>query len=592
LWREHTFYQILPDRFSDGKENERPCFDYQNPAQYRTTDKKAWMQAGLGFTGGTIAGIYSKLDYLEGLGITGLWLNPTFKQRADLNTYHGYGIQDFLALDPRFGTVQELRDLIDAAHDRGMVVILDIVIDHTANNWFYGPDVTGIIEESLPYRYSPPYSFAGWRSGKGECIPEIQYPDDGCWPVELQRLEAYNRCGSIINWGSADPLDPNAEFRRGDFFDLKKLNGYDPETMQAIIRCYQYWIAVTDCDGFRLDAAKHIPADICRQFSHAIYYYAQSIGKNNFLIVGEITDNLISVSYLSLFGSVFDKALTAVLDINQSPSHLAGAVRGTEPPMDFFGRYRLDSDLSLYVQTGRIHVSILDDHDLATRPRKERFSAHNNSPNRYWQTAHAVGIQLTSPGIPCIYYGTEQALDGNEEYHDYSIEANRFGEDRYVREDMFGGPFGAFQTTGCHFFNRQHPTYKRIAAIARVRNRQDTLGRTLRLGICFPRETSFCGYPFRFPGAGELFAWSMVLPYIEVVMVLNTNGLEERGAYITVDSNIHPLGSQLQVLYRADWSDRQLDNPPTDESFTVETTPEGRAYLNISLPPAGMLILD
>jgi hypothetical protein len=202
-----------------------------------------------------------------------------------------------------------------------------------------------------------------------------------------------------------------------------------------------------------------------------------------------------------------------------------------------------------------------------------------------------VGIQLTSPGIPCIYYGTEQALDGNEEYHDYSIEAQRFGEDRYVREDMFGGPFGAFQTTGCHFFNPEHPTYKRIAAIARVRNRPDAIGRTLRLGICFPRETSFCGYPFRFPGAGELFAWSMVLPYREVVMVLNTNGLEERGAHITVDAKIHSPGTQLQVLYRADWSDHQLDNPPTDESFTVEATPEGRAYLNISLPPAGMLIL-
>ena len=158
LWKDHVFYQILPDRFSDGKEAERQMFDYRNPEQYRTQDKRAWMEAGLGFTGGTLKGIRSKLDYLQGLGITGLWLNPAFKQRADLQTYHGYAIQNFLDIDPRFGTTQDLRDLIDDAHDRGMVVVLDVVIDHTGNNWFYGPDLTGIKESSLPYRYDPPYS--------------------------------------------------------------------------------------------------------------------------------------------------------------------------------------------------------------------------------------------------------------------------------------------------------------------------------------------------------------------------------------------------------------------------------------------------
>ncbi|MFN9955538.1 MAG: alpha-amylase family glycosyl hydrolase, partial [bacterium] len=107
---------------------------------------------GLEFTGGNLRGILSKLDYLQELGVTGLWINPPFKQRADLGTYHGYAIQNFLDIDPRFGSRQDLRDLVDAAHDRGMVVLLDVVIDHTGNNWFYGPDVTGRIEDSLPYR--------------------------------------------------------------------------------------------------------------------------------------------------------------------------------------------------------------------------------------------------------------------------------------------------------------------------------------------------------------------------------------------------------------------------------------------------------
>ncbi|MEB3260020.1 MAG: alpha-amylase family glycosyl hydrolase [Cyanobacteriota bacterium] len=158
--------------------------------QFRVRDKAAWMRAGLDFTGGTLRGILSKLDYLEGLGINGLWINPPFQQRLDLATYHGYAIQNFLDIDPRFGTRQDLRDLVDAAHDRGMMVVLDVVIDHTGNNWFYGPELTGRVEDSLPYRYNPPYSLGGWRSGDGRCVATIDGLEDGCWPREFQRPEA------------------------------------------------------------------------------------------------------------------------------------------------------------------------------------------------------------------------------------------------------------------------------------------------------------------------------------------------------------------------------------------------------------------
>ncbi len=80
-----------------------------------------------------------------------------------------------------------------------------------------------------------------------------------------------------------------------------------------------------------------------------------------------------------------------------------------------------------------------------------------------------MGVLLTLPGIPSIYYGTEQALDGSQAYHDYGIEPEHAYIDRYIRECMFGGKFGAFQTQGCHFFNPNHPTYLRIGAIARRR---------------------------------------------------------------------------------------------------------------------------
>jgi glycosidase len=142
-WRDQIFYQLLPDRFSDGREDRRPVFAHSDPERFVARDKGAWMGPETRFTGGTIEGVQSKLDNLHGLGVTTLWINPPWKQRPDLETYHGYGIQNFLDVDPRFGTRQDLRDLVDAAHDRGMYVILDVIFNHSGNNWFYRGDGDG-----------------------------------------------------------------------------------------------------------------------------------------------------------------------------------------------------------------------------------------------------------------------------------------------------------------------------------------------------------------------------------------------------------------------------------------------------------------
>ena len=188
-WRDQILYFLLPDRFSNGADS--PLFDRQNPSQFAAADKVAWMNAGRTWQGGTIKGITSRLDYLRGLGVTALWIGPVWKQRADLATYHGYGIQDFLDVDPRFGTRQDLRDLVDAAHAANMYVILDIIYNHTGNNFFYARD--GGQVESVSYRYSPPYEVTSWRSAAGAPTAAIAGRDDGVWPVEFQNLGWYTR---------------------------------------------------------------------------------------------------------------------------------------------------------------------------------------------------------------------------------------------------------------------------------------------------------------------------------------------------------------------------------------------------------------
>jgi glycosidase len=583
-WRDQVLYFLLPDRFSDGKEARRPLFDRANPSA--APDKAAWMNAGKNFQGGKLKGIASKLDYLSDLGVTALWIGPIWRQRPDLDTYHGYGIQNFLDVDPRFGTRQDLRKLVDAAHARGIYVLLDIIYNHTGNNWFYND--AGIARTTMSYRYQPPYPVFGWRSKNGDPIQEITSIDDGIWPVEFQNLDWYTRAGQIGRWDPQpweDPLHPDNEFRRGDFFDLKDLNLNRSDTLSAIIKAYQYWIALSDCDGFRIDTVKHVSWEASRNFCGAIREYAESIGKENFLLLGEVTGGEeMARDYLDIFGRNID----AVLDIGAPAARLAGMVKGFTTASQFFDQFKGHDILGSHRETGRYHISILDDHDMVGRD-KHRFAAHGSS-NTPLQTAHAVGTQLTTLGIPCIYYGSEQAFDGTQDRHDRSIEPNLSFEDRYIRESMFGGTFGAFQTAGCHFFDSDHPTYLRIAAIARIRNRRDSVGLTLRRGRQYLRETSFLNRPFSPPPAGELIAWSRILFDQEVLVALNTYGAEARGADVTVDSVLHPRGSTLTVLYRSDWSDSELRSLPQDETLTVQER-EGRSILRIDLPAAGMLIL-
>jgi len=589
-WRDQIFYQLLPDRFSDGKEAERPMFDPTNPAQYRVKDKSGWMAAGNKFVGGTLRGVQSKLDYLQGLGITALWINPPWKQRADLETYHGYGIQNFLDIDPRYGTRQDLRNLVDAAHDRGMYVILDVIFNHTGNNWFYRDEQTGEPKDTRAYRYSPPHPFHGWRSSQGKSIPEPKSIDDGIWPKEFQNLDFYTRAGMIGRWGLEsweDPMNPNVEFRRGDFYDLKDLVEENNSVNAALAKVYKYWIALSDCDGFRIDAVKHVSLEGSRKFCTTIHDFAETIGKDNFFMTGEITDNKIAPGYIDLFG----RDLDAVLGIVSFPNMVEGLVKGFIDPQEFFNLHHSTAINSLLIQLGRFVVLVLDDHDMSSRPKKERFSAQGSIPTVYYQMANAVGIELTVPGIPAIYYGTEQAFDGSEEYHDYQVEPRRFAEDRYVREAMFGGKFGAFATEGCHFFNPNHPTYLMIAALARIRSAKDRIGKTLRRGLFYPRETSFLDFPFGIHGKGELAAWSMVHLDNEVLMVLNTNGFEGRAAKVTIDGGLHPAGSKMTFVYNNNWSDSELRNPPNDQTVLVEQQPDGRSAVALELPAAGMAIL-
>ena len=120
-WREEFIYFVLVDRFHDDSAR----------AAVGQTGRSSGVQVPDKFYGGKIKGITSNLDYIAGLGCTAIWLSPVFENNTD--AYHGYNISNYLAIDPHFGTKQDLVDLVEAAHrhDPAIRIILDVVINHS-----------------------------------------------------------------------------------------------------------------------------------------------------------------------------------------------------------------------------------------------------------------------------------------------------------------------------------------------------------------------------------------------------------------------------------------------------------------------------
>src|SRR5262249_29872560 len=150
-WEDQILYFLLLDRFSDGKEkdgyrdsDDRPVRTGDTPL-YRPEDPgrvdyDIWLRAGGKWQGGSLKGLKSKLGYLRPLGVPALWVSRIFRQVAFEPSYHGYGIQNFLDVDPHFGTRAEFRELVAAAHEQGIYVILDIIAHHTGNVFAYAPN--------------------------------------------------------------------------------------------------------------------------------------------------------------------------------------------------------------------------------------------------------------------------------------------------------------------------------------------------------------------------------------------------------------------------------------------------------------------
>jgi glycosidase len=601
-WEDQVLYFLLLDRFSDGKEKDgyrdgagRPVNGGSTPL-YRPEDSgrvdyDVWFRAGGGWQGGTLAGLKSKLGYLRRLGITALWVSPIFRQVAFEPSYHGYGIQNFLDVDPHFGTREEFRDFVQAAHDLGIYVILDIIAHHTGNVFTYAADRYMTHDAASGQWYNDPrwdgrpYAVQGFNDRDGRpTLPfdvpdgarlEAAWPDGAIWPREFQRPNLFLRKGHIRNW------DYYPEYAEGDMFALKTLDlwvQWDGQYRQAssalgcLALVYCFWIAYADLDGFRIDAAKHMGEETLRTFCDVIREFAQSIGKERFFLVGEV-----SGSREHAWEVVEKTGLDAALGIEDVPGKLERMVTGYTDPADYFSLFRnwvLEEPAGHRWYRNQV-VTLLDDHDQVRKgSAKSRFCGDS----RFRDLAfNVMAVQLTTMGIPCIYYGSEQGFDSGGRPN---------GSDLVLRESMFGGRFGGLCTQGRHFFNEDGDLYRALAALIDLRKKLLPLRRGRQALHHISGDGVRFGLPHRL---GErmrsLVCWSRLFVDQEVLIAVNTDETQPVTAYSTVAPTFRVEGDQFDLIF---WYAPKHASPPPS-SLTVERRNEPLA-VRMTIPAAGFAI--
>lgn len=537
-WREDFIYFVMVDRFHDS-------------AVRTPTSNTGARSAGIAapdnaFYGGTIRGIKDHLDYIAGLGCTALWLSPVFENNA--GAYHGYNINNYLAIDPNFGTEQDLIDLVQAAHAREMRVILDVVINHSGDNWSY--------PGGFSYQYSndQQFPFGAWRRA------------DRPVPTDLRDPDWYHRRGEIQNY------DAYPEVQNGDISSLKDFENDDDVigslVINALISAHCYWIRVADIDGFRVDAVKHMGALACSRFSSNIREYAYALGKRNFFLFGELatpSDDLYN-AYLGANTSATDDdtvffGLDSLLDFrlaegvygdpNNAP--LRDVLKGFQGPQTLFNRLEAQRNRALNRgEMGRYLVSFVDNHDSFWQP-SGRFANGANDK----QVIAAIGFLLCTLGTACIYYGTEQGFSGQ-------------GGDNQMREAMFdkGSP-------GKNLLNSNCTIYTEIASIAGVMRSSEPL----RFGRIYYRQISGNGQDFGFPfGSAYTLAFSRLLYGQEVLVAYNVSSAP-RSDNVVVDATLHPKGSSLRLLYGG------------AGTVTVQQALNGTCFVQLSLSGHAFVIL-
>jgi glycosidase len=435
---QQRIYFVMPDRYANGN----PANDTGGLNGPRSVTGYDPTDTGY-YHGGDFAGLTGDctgprgLSRVKRLGFTSVWVTPPFRQRyvqAGSAGYHGYWALGFDGVDPHLGTEADFAAFVECAHLVGLRVILDVVVNHTAD----------VIQ--LPsYEYGPP---------KTPFVP----PEDRSVksPAWLNDPSNYHNRGNI-DFSSCSP----ACLELGDFFGLDDLATEQADVRAGLVEVFGTWIRRYRIDGFRIDTARHVERGFFLDWVPRILSAARAAGVPDFQLFGEaFITNAIELSEY-----VRDRGLPNVLDfpMQDALARFAGGSAGATGIVA-----RLNDDDYFVAPSGVTHVppTFLGNHDIGRAALQIRDKGAGAGGPLLARTLLAYDLLYLLRGAPVVYYGDEFGIVGR-------------GGDKEARHDLFptqvtdwrseerigSGPIGA----GSSFEQVTHPVAERLRMLGELR---------------------------------------------------------------------------------------------------------------------------
>lgn len=434
-WRDQIIYFAMIDRFDNADSRN----DDQGAEEFDPTD-------GRRYSGGDLAGLSRRLDYIHDLGATALWITPPvanqwWDARHQYGGYHGYWAEDFMRVDAHAGTLDDYRKLSRCLHARDMFLIQDIVVNHVGNFFRYD----GAIDAD-----DPEHGFHINTDAKPHDAP-TRYPFS---LNDVRRKK--DRAAAIYHW-TPDIIDfaDTHQLQNWQLAGLDDLNTENPLVRKALRQSYAFWIDKVGVDGYRIDTAFYVPPEFFDDFlrnkdrkAPGILDVAARNGQRNFLLFGE--GFAMDAPYKDESARKIDRFLRDENGKSRLPGMLNFPLYGST--LDVFARGKPTAILAHRIDSmQRVHAnphlmpSFVDNHDV------DRFLAGGSEDG----LKQALLLIMTLPGIPVIYYGTEQG----------------FSE---PRASMFATGFGS---GGRDHFDRDAPLYRYVQRTTGLRRNHQLLSR-------------------------------------------------------------------------------------------------------------------
>jgi glycosidase len=547
-WRDQVIYFAMIDRFDDGD----PGNNDLGAGEYDPTRNSH-------YSGGDLKGLERRLDYIRELGATTLWITPPvanqwWNPNRQYTGYHGYWTEHFKEVDRHYGTLADYQSLAEGLHRRGMYLVQDIVVNHTGN-WFgydeefvagdavrgyvrYGEEGAGGTGHGVREERATHEPAGHVVNGSGACdrapvrdhhpcpVPHAPCPALGQPPAPCPAVapsqppfhqndprDPAQRAADIYHWTPdiRDYQDPNQE-ANFQMAGLDDLNTENPEVRRALRDSYGYWIREVGVDGFRVDTAFYVPPDYFEDFVHAddpaapgIDAVARSTGRDAFLNFGE--GFALDAPYAEKSARKIDAYVRGEDGRPRLQGMLNFPLYGSL--VDVFARGRPTAELAHRIESMvRVHAnphlmpSFIDNHDI------DRFLAGGSEA----ALKQALLALLTLPGIPVIYYGTEQGF-------------------REPRAAMFAAGYGS---GGRDHFDTSAPLYQFLQQAIALRRDHPVLSRGVPELLHSNRA-----------GAGAL-AWRMRDGDEQLIVVMNT--ADETVLLDHLATGLAP-GTQLDELF-------------------------------------------